>query len=454
VTRVVIVGAGKGGRALLETFAGDPTIRIVGVADVSPWAPGLEFARRQGIPVATDFRELVRDPDIDLVIDVTGDAGVQRGIQQLKAPTTEVMGGLGARFMWDLVAERKKREELEGRYSLIVRELQAQAESDFILGQNPKMREIGDLVSRLAPTPTAVLIRGQSGTGKELVARAIHRQSALRDRPLLTLNCTALTPPAIESELFGHRRGAFAGAQADRVGLLEKADGGTVFLDEIGDIPPETQAKLARVLRGGDIRPVGDVVTRRVRVRVIAATNRDLETTVRRGDFREDLLRELSPCTITLPPLRERLEDLPVLAYHFLRRAEAKVNKKVESIAPDALDLLKRYEWPGNLRELENVIERAVVLASGGAVEAAHLPLHLQDSPVATSLADGMLAARDRVAREFERQTLVRVLRQSGGNISEAARLAGTTRRNLHRLLVRYSIDAGMFRRETVRSRR
>jgi transcriptional regulator with GAF, ATPase, and Fis domain len=450
---VVIVGAGKGGRALLEMFVGDPTISIVGVADVSSWAPGLEFARRHGIPVATDYRELVRDSGIDLVIDVTGDPDVPRGIQEVKAPTTEVMGGLGARFMWDLVAERKKKQELEGRYSLIVRELQAQAHSDFILGQSPKMREVGELIPRVAPTTTAVLIRGESGTGKELVARAIHRQSTLRDRPLLTVNCTALTPTAIDSELFGHRRGAFAGARADRVGLLEKADGATIFLDEIGDIPPETQAKVTRVLRGGEIRPVGDVVTRRVRVRVIAATNRDLETAVRRGEFRDDLFRALSACTIILPPLRERLEDLPVLAYHFLRKAEAKVNKRVESIGADALDLLKRYEWPGNLRELENVIERAVVLTADSALEAAHLPLHLQESPVTASLAGGMLAARDRVAREFERQALVRLLRQSQGNISEAARLAGTTRRNLHRLLHRYAIDAAGFRREVHPSR-
>ena len=453
VTRVVIVGAGKGGRALLEMFAGDPTISIVGVADLNPWTPGLEFARRHGIPVATDFRELVRDPRVDLVIDVTGDPEVHRGILALKAPTTEVMGGLAARFMWDLVAERKKKEELEGRYSLMVRELQAQAESDFLVGQNPKMREIGALISRVAPTASAVLIRGESGTGKELVARAIHRQSALRDRHLLTLNCTALTPAAIESELFGHRRGVVAGARADRVGLLEKADGGTVFLDEVGDIPSDTQGKLARVLRGGEIRPVGDVVTRRVRVRVIAATNHDLETSVRDGDFREDLFRELAPCTITLPPLRERLEDLPVLAYHFLRRAEAKVNKKVESIAPEALDLMKRYGWPGNLRELENIIERAVVLATDGTVEATHLPLHLQQAPGPATLAEGMLAARNRLAREFERQTLIRLLRQSRGNISQAARLAGTTRRNLHRLLLRYSIDVTVFRREMARSR-
>ncbi len=449
MTRVVIVGAGKGGRALLEMFADDPTISLVGVADMNPWAPGLEFARRRDVRVATDFRELLADPRIDLVIDVTGDPDVHRAIHELKPSATEVMGGLGARFMWDLVAERKKKEELEGRYSLVVRELAAQAEGDFILGQNPKMREVGDVVSRVAPLSTAVLVRGESGTGKELVARAIHRQSPLRDRPLLTLNCTAFTPAAIEVELFGHRRSPVAGTHTDRVGLLERADGGTVFLDEIGDMPLETQAKLVGVLTAGEIRPVGHVVTRRVRVRVIAATNRDLEAAVRSGTFRDDLFRQLSSCTIALPSLRERLEDLPVLAYHFLRKAEAKVNKKVQTIAPDALDLLKRYDWPGNLRELENVIERAVVLSAEDSVDAAHLPIYLQEPPgTSASLTGGLHAARERVARDFEREAVVRVLRQSHGNVSEAARLAKTTRRNLHRLLLRYRIDATLFRAE------
>src|SRR5205814_542186 len=208
-----------------------------------------------------DFRELVTDPRVDLVIDVTGDAEIHRAIQRLKAPTTEVMGGIGARFMWDLVAERKRSEELEDRYSLVVRELQAQSEADFIIGQNPKMREVAELIARVAPTPTTVLVRGESGTGKELAARAIHKYSPLRDN------------------LF-YRFNAF---------------------------------------------------------------------------------------TITLPSLRERAEDIPVLAYHFLRKAEAKVNKKVARVSNDALELLKGYTWPGNLRELENTVERAVVLASGGA---------------------------------------------------------------------------------------
>ncbi len=363
------------------------------------------------------------------------------------------MGGVGARFMWDLLAERKRSEELEDRYSLAVRELRAQSESDFILGQNPKMREVAELIARVAPTPTTVLVRGESGTGKELVARAIHRHSPLRDKPLLTVNCTALTPAVMESELFGHRRDAFAGAVANKAGLFEKADGGTVFLDEIGDMPLEMQGKLLRVLQAGEIKPLGDVVTRRVRVRVIAATNRDLEAALQRGDVREDLFYRFNTFTITLPPLRERVEDIPVLAYHVLRKAEAKVNKKVDRISAAALDLLNRYAWPGNLRELENIVERAVVLTTDRTVEPAHLPLHVQEpGPPAIGGGERLGAAKQRFVTQFERQAILRLLADARGNVSAAARRAGTTRRNFHRLLAKYQIDPAGFRYETAPS--
>jgi transcriptional regulator with PAS, ATPase and Fis domain len=442
VTNVVIVGAGKGGRALLELLVGDRTVSLLGIADLNAWAPGIEFARRVNVPVSTDFRALVKDPRVDLIIDVTGNPDVHRAVVELKPEAAEVMGGIGARFMWDLLAERKRSEELEDRYSLVVRELAAQSDADFIIGQNPKMREVAELLARVAPTPTTVLIRGESGTGKELVARAIHKYSPLRDKPLLTVNCTALTPTLMESELFGHRRGAFTGAVSDKVGLFEKAAGGTIFLDEIGDMPLEMQGKLLRVLQAGEIKPVGDVVTRRVRVRVIAATNRDLEAAIQRGEFREDLFYRFNTFTITLPPLRERGEDMPVLAYHFLRSAAAKVNKKVERIGAEALDLLHRYSWPGNLRELENIIERAVVLASERFIEARHLPLHLQEpNKLELTAEDGLLAGKERLIREFERQAVLRFLRETGGNVSAAARKARITRRNFHRLLAKHSID-------------
>src|SRR5215471_7419216 len=451
MTKVVIVGAGKGGRALLEMFSGDPTVTILGIADANPWAPGLDLARRLDIPVATDLRAMIADPRLDLIIDVTGNPDVSREIQLLKPPHTEVMGGASAKFMWDLLAERKRSGELEDRYSLMLRELRAQAEGDFILGQNAKMREIAEQIARVAPAPTTVLIRGESGTGKELVARAIHRSSPLRDKPLITVNCTALTPTLMESELFGHKRGAFTGAVMDKAGLFEKADGGTIFLDEVGDMPIEMQGKLLRVLQAGETKPVGDVVTRKVRVRVIAATNRDLEKALEAGEFRQDLFYRFNTFAITLPPLRERIEDIPVLAYHFLRKAEAKVNKKVDRVSPEALDMMKRYAWPGNLRELENSIERAVVLASGRQIEVSHLPFHVQDvaqlpfrlsdiGQISITAEESFAEAKERLISMFERDAVIRFLRESRGNISAAARRAGMTRRNFHRLLIKFSI--------------
>src|SRR6266851_1458574 len=410
MTKVVIIGAGKGGRALLEMFSGDPTVTIIGVADVNPWAPGLELARRLNVAVSTDLRELVADPRVDLIIDVTGNGQVQETIERLKPPGTEVMGGASAKFMWDLLAER---------------------------------------MIRVAQTPTTVLIRGESGTGKELVARAIHRYSNLRDKPLVTVNCTALTPTLMESELFGHKRGSFTGAVADKVGLFEKADGATIFLDEIGDMPLEMQGKLLRVLQAGEVKPVGDVVTRKVRVRVIAATNRDLEKALAGSEFREDLFYRFNAFTVVLPPLRERSEDIPVLAYHFLRKAEAKVNKKVDRFSQDALDLLRSYAWPGNLRELENIIERAVVLSSNQQVEVAHLPLYLRDaSPIQVTTQEGFVQAKERVVSMFEKEAVARFLSEARGNISVAAQKAGITRRNFHRLLSKYSINTKKFKVE------
>ena len=446
MTRVVIVGGGKGGLALLEMFTGDPTVTLLGIADVNPWAPGLELARRLNIPVATDVRQLIADPRLDLIIDVTGNPQVQHAILEHKAAHAEVMGGASAKFMWDLLAERKRSEELEDRYSLMLRELQAQSEGDFIIGQNPKMKDIAEQIVRVAPTPTTVLIRGESGTGKELVARAIHRYSNLRDKPLITVNCTALTPSLMESELFGHKRGAFTGAVADKVGLFEKADGGTIFLDEVGDMPIEMQGKLLRVLQAGESKPVGDVVTRRVRVRVIAATNRDLEKALLTGEFRQDLFYRFNAFTITLPPLRERVEDIPVLAHHFLRKAEGKVNKKVSQFSPAALELMTRYSWPGNLRELENSIERAVVLAPGRQVEVSHLPFHARDvSPIEVSTRETFGEGKARVVSMFEREAVARFLSDARGNISLAAQRSGVTRRNFHRLMSKYSLSRKSF---------
>lgn len=446
MTKILLIGAGQAGTSLLEMFLQDPSITIVGVVDVKPEAPGLLLARRLRIPRGSDFKEFIRNPEIDLILDVTGNPEVDRMLWQLKAERAEVMGGRGAKFLWDLMEERRRKQELEGQYKLALRELRSLSDTEFIIGSTPSMREIGVLITKVAPTPTTVLIRGESGTGKEVVARAIHQHSRLRDKPLVTVNCTALSPTLMESELFGHRKGAFTGAIKDKIGLFEKAAGGTIFLDEIGDMSLEMQAKLLRVLQAGEIKPVGDVATRQVEVRVIAATNRDLEGAIQRGEVRSDLYYRFNTFTITLPPLRERAEDIPILAAHFLRKAEAKVNKKVERVSPEAIRCLKGYSWPGNLRELENTIERGVVLAPSGQIDVEHLPLHIQSAALKVDDADGFSRAKARMVDAFERDALSRYLSQANGNISQAATIARMTRRTFHRLILKYGISPRGFR--------
>jgi transcriptional regulator with GAF, ATPase, and Fis domain len=440
MTRIIVIGAGTGGKALVELFRHDPTIEIVGVADKNERAPGIVLARELGLPVTTSYRKLLGSATADLIIDVTGDPQVARDIPKLKADATELVGGNSARFIWNLIEDRKRTEALETKYQLVLRELESRSESEFIIGANPKMKEISDLIAKVAPTPTTVLVRGESGTGKELVARAIHRHSALSNQPLVTLNCTALSPALLESELFGYRRGAFTGAYADRKGLFEKAHGGTMFLDEIGDMSLEIQAKLLRTLQTGEIRAVGDMHTRTVSVRIIAATNQDLESAIRQSRFREDLFYRINTFTITLPPLRERIEDIPFLAEFFLQRACAKVNKRIDSLSPEALTLLRTYSWPGNLRELENIIERAVVLTSSQIVEAEHLPLHVQDV-VSGKTKVGFKPSKLQAIDEFERKALSSYLLQADGNISRAAVLANIPRRTFHRLLAKHKIS-------------
>lgn len=457
MSRVIIIGAGKGGKALLEIFYGEPGVVIVGVADINPHAPGIELARKFGIPVTTDYRRLLKSQEVDLIINVTGNPELDTEIYAQKPEGAELMGGFSAKFMWELIEEqkrkdelllreRKKKEELEYKYKLMLRELASKSESELIIGNNSKMKEIGELILKVAPTPTTVLIRGESGTGKELIARAIHKYSHLKDKPLVTVNCTALTPTLMESELFGHKKGSFTGAIKDKIGLFEKADGGTVFLDEIGDMNIEMQSKLLRVLQTGEIKAVGDVTTKRVKVRIIAATNRNLEEAIHKGEFREDLFYRFNTFTITLPPLRERVEDIPTLAYHFLRKAEAKVNKKVEKISLEALEYLKNYPWPGNLRELENIIERAVVLTLSTQIEASHLPLHVQEKQSKLGSQEGFMEAKEKVIKEFEREAISRYLSEANGNISKAAGKAKIPRRTFHRLLAKHGISSAEFK--------
>jgi len=335
------------------------------------------------------------------------------------------------------------------KYELARRELEREYSDEFIVGNDRKTLEVLDLIKQVGPTPTTVLIRGESGTGKELTARAIHRYSKRNDKPLVTVNCTTITDSLLESELFGHRRGAFTGAVSDKKGLFEAADGGTIFLDEIGDITPKLQAELLRVLDTGEVRAVGGTVTRLVDVRLIAATNKNLEEGIRDGWFREDLYYRLNVFTITMPPLRSRIQSVPIMAHHFLEKARNKLNKNIVGIEEQAIRAMMQYPWPGNIREMQNVIERAAVLTQDKIIKLGNLPLVFAESygrePAEMSDNASFRSERDPHVLRVEKKLIQRYLSQTGGNVSKAAQLANIPRRTFYRLLDKHGLKGQRF---------
>jgi two-component system response regulator AtoC len=310
-----------------------------------------------------------------------------------------------------------------------------------IEGKSARMLEVYKLVARVAPTTATVLVVGESGTGKELVARAIHSRGARSGRPFVPVNCTALSESLLESELFGHTRGAFTGAVAAKRGLFELADGGTLFLDEIGDMGPKMQAQLLRTLQDGEVRPVGGTDPIRVDVRLVCATNKDLDAEVKAGRFREDLYFRINVVTVKLPPLRERASDIPILVAHFLAKIARRENLPQANISREALDLLCRHGWPGNVRELENAVERAVAVAKGNVILPSDLPAEVHGGgPIPTG--GGLIDDRPTLA-ELERRYIALVLSECGGNKKRAAERLGIDRRTLYRALERAGVEAG-----------
>ena len=332
---------------------------------------------------------------------------------------------------------RVLKEHLKGDYYL-----------ENIIGRSRPMKKLLEMVSMVAPSEATVLITGESGTGKELIARSLHYNSPRREKSLVVVNCAAITETLLESELFGHEKGAFTGADKRREGRFMLAHGGTLFMDEIGEMSPIMQAKLLRVLQEREIQRVGGEETIKVDVRVVAATNRDLESDVAKGHFREDLFYRLNVMPLNVPPLRERQEDIPLLAQHFLEKFADKNRKSVKGFVPLAMDMLLHYDWPGNVRELENAIERAVILLSGEYVTEKQLPLNITEkypdldlsAPRAVPVTDG-----SRSLGEIEKEAVLATLKASDGNKAEAARRLGVTRKTLHNKLKSYGMGNATF---------
>lgn len=325
-------------------------------------------------------------------------------------------------------------------------ELKSKDEWSPLVGSSPAMLEVYKMVARVSESRSTVLLQGESGTGKELIARAIHGNSPRRDKPFVPVNCGALPDSLLESEMFGYEKGAFTGAVGTKMGLFESANGGTLFLDEVGELGQALQVKLLRVMQDHEVRRVGGTNSIKVDVRIIAATNRDLDQFVKEGKFRDDLFYRLNVVRITLPSLKEREEDIPMLAHHFLQKCAAGATTAVRGFDPDTMECLKRYRWPGNVRELENAIERAVSLSHGPLLTPDDLPASIRQAPAPMEQKPDMTDSGESAymtLEEVEKRHLMRVLKETKGNKVKAAKILGIDRRTLYRMAERFGLDLG-----------
>jgi DNA-binding NtrC family response regulator len=389
-----------------------------------------------GLAVLREFRQ--RSPETAIVL-LTAFGSMDGAIEAIKQGAYDYLAKPFKKEDIKLVVKRSMEHSRLVRENARIREELRERQGAPLVGSSPAILEVYKLVARVASGRSTVLLEGESGTGKELVARAIHANSPRKDRAFVPVNCGALTETLLESELFGHDKGAFTGAVATKRGLFEAADQGTLFLDEIGDISPALQVKLLRVIQEQEVRHVGGTASIKVDVRIVAATNRDLAQMVREGRFREDLFYRLDVVRIVLPPLRDRREDIPMLAHHFLCKASAANNHPVRGFVPETMALLERYHWPGNVRELENIIERTVSLAPGPLIMPDDLPDTVRKAGAAPAGRDESLLSMD----EVEKRHLSRVLRETGGNKVRAAKILGIDRRTLYRMAERFGMDLG-----------
>ena len=389
-----------------------------------------------GLDLLSEIRET--SPSTEVVM-LTGHGTVQEGIRAMKEGAHDFLTKPCKLGELEAVLEKAvQKQSLERGNVALQRDVDRLVPSEHFVGQSSKIRELLQMVSRVADTDSTVLIRGESGVGKELVARAVHRHSRRARQPFVVVDCASLHENLLQSELFGHEKGAYTGAIRLKHGLFEVADRGTIFLDEIAEITPPLQVKLLRVLESGTFRRVGGTADIKVDVRMVAATNRSLETMMKEGHFREDLYYRLNVFSLNIPPLRERRDDIPLLVEHFVRNSSI-VPKRTVRISPPAMEVLRTYTWPGNVRELENVIERALILCDSGLIEAEHLPLGVRLEP---SLRPDDNNGELTTLEEVERRYIKRVLDECKGHRQKAAKILGISERNLYRKLKEFQGEA------------
>ena len=425
--RVRIAHSGREGIELMSEATFDAVLTDLVMHDVD----GLEV-----------LKEANRLQPEAVVLLITGHGSVETAVDAMRLGAADYLtkpvriAELRTRLGRAVEARRLRRTNRELR-----RQLDKRYGFEGVIGHSPAMQRVFDVLQQVSGTHATVLILGDSGTGKELVARAIHTNSARKEKPFVAVNCAALSQGLIESELFGHEKGAFTGAVSAKEGIIVYADGGTLFLDEVGDMPVETQAKLLRVLETREVQPVGGNALQKVDIRIVAATNQDLPAMVGKGTFREDLLFRLQVITLELPPLRERTGDVPMLIDHFIGSLSSEHGREVRGITPEARALLVRYDWPGNVRELRNAIENMVLLTRSDVLDVDDVPERVKRAAGAPGPARGHYELAGRTLAEVERDLIEANLDLASGNRQKAAKLSGLGERTLYRKLKEYGIS-------------
>jgi two-component system response regulator AtoC len=435
--RVIELQLKSAGYEVEQAGTVEDAMRIAGDVDVI--LTDLRLPGATGLDLIANLRR--QDSHTPVVV-MTAFSSIETAVEAMKAGAVDFLPKpFSLDHLMTVVTKALELRTLRAENRELRAELSQKYQFDNIVGRSESMREIFGTIERVAPTRATVLLCGESGVGKDMIARAIHHHSPRADRPFVKINCTALPENLMESELFGYEKGAFTGANTTKLGKFEQADTGTVFLDEIGDVPANIQVKLLRILQEREFERLGSNKTKHIDVRVLAATNVDLRAALEQGTFREDLYYRLNVLPINIPSLRERKEDIPFLAGHFVKKLKKDLGSPVDSLSEGAMQRLLEYHWPGNVRELENVIERSMVLASGPVLEAGDIKLDLAPKSRSTAPAGGYLP-EGMSLDEYEQTIIKEALHRANGNKSQAARLLGLTRNALRYRLSQMGIES------------
>ena len=450
-TNILIIGGGRGGNALLQLLINEYDVNIVGLVDINVDSPGIQTAKKHNIPVGRNIKKFLKKCEsfLDVIVDTTGSEKLYDQLKEFLPPNVTFVHNKATTFVWKLIEASKNSLFLKEQNKILKESINENKKEDIIYGTNPLMIEIKEQIHQVAPTSATVLILGETGTGKELIASAIQQASKEQDHQFIKLNCTTLSSQLLERELFGSVNIRSTSMGSEHVGVLEKASGGTVFLDEIGGVSKEIQIKLLRFLQHGEVTPLGSKKTIHVKTRLITATNKNLEVLVSEMVFRKDLYHNLNSFVISLPPLRERKEDIAVLAYLFLNKSAATLNKIITSISTSAMEVLTNYDYPGNIRELQSIIERAITLCEDNTLKPHHLSgVGKTDILINKNLLDlnGFTSEKNHLLDRFEKEAVEYFIWKAHGNVTTAANLAMTPRRSFYRLVDKYKIDNNKFK--------